>query len=455
MLLGRDVTPDSTLQYQQYLDWDNRRATGRCCLSIETLRRIVDEGSAIHANVGGSITKMAKVLAQAQTWQSKHATLLDRCGVSNGTGQPTGAVSLQEITTAVADAANEVAIDLEEALTLKALGDKTQNWLDRTLLAAPKRTKRHGKGNNTRYTVGDLADLIAEAKTLPIRVDEDVQRLQRQLESVGTWCMKARSDLAAIARGFQSLRESISVVHGRPDDFYGLNDEAEQSEAIPIAATEGAKEEVAPVAQVGGTSEVSANDAASPSPGDGSSVVADSELDSGKVSVLRLVSSLLSESRQNGVLTTEEEAATALDKVAKWCMKSVKYVSSPRELFERRAFKPFDKFLQAGRGLRDEISASVPEEVRSGELSDIVLRSWNGLLEDQFCRLQKLKSHRDEFVAWYQEAQAFVQANECRLTIDAISDLTKKSRRYPASKLQEETVSSCTISSWFLSRYSR
>lgn len=214
------------MQFEPYLDWDNRRSAVRKCLSFEKLRRIVTEGAAIHAQIGNSVTKMARVLAQAEAWFEKNKSLLIRAGIMKVDGNIcVGLATLSELSNAAAAASTDVSLDLEEAVALKEIVTKIQSWVDRTGNAAPiKRSKRVGKGRwsrkPTRFRIDDLVDLISEAKMLPIPTDDEVHRLTVQLNDVHAWRLRAHDDIKEIANGFHNLRATIQTVHGAPEDFY-------------------------------------------------------------------------------------------------------------------------------------------------------------------------------------------------------------------------------------------
>lgn len=74
-----DKADDWYEEYKPFLEWDNRRSSGRSCMSLEKLRQIVERGTAIPANVGSTVTKMSKVLEQAEAWyESVHKGRMNR-----------------------------------------------------------------------------------------------------------------------------------------------------------------------------------------------------------------------------------------------------------------------------------------------------------------------------------------------------------------------------------------
>jgi len=95
---------------------DNRKNDKRGRLSVKELRDIVQEGNAIYANMGNGLSKMSKILAQAESWYAEYQPLLVRCNLINSKPTPAGSlVQLPELKAATDAASWDVALDLEEA----------------------------------------------------------------------------------------------------------------------------------------------------------------------------------------------------------------------------------------------------------------------------------------------------------------------------------------------------
>ena len=132
---------------------------------------------------------MSRILGQAKSWHEEFCDLLVRSGVSaaakepSSTDCPKGLVTMEEINAAIESAASNVSLDLDEALVLKGLGERIQKWQDQVSVAASMRSMRVSKGKrqHNKFSVDDLRSLIHEAQTLPIKMEEDVQRLNQQL----------------------------------------------------------------------------------------------------------------------------------------------------------------------------------------------------------------------------------------------------------------------------------
>jgi hypothetical protein len=467
-----------TLKFQVYVDWDNRRNNALECLSLDKLRRIVSEGTAIHANVGNAVSKMARILSQAEFWFNKNLSILVRAGVQKTDDNAfVGKVALLELTNAVSDAASDISLDLQEAIALQEVVEKIHRWVERTGNAAPiKRSKRVGKGRWSckpiRFRESDLVDLIGEAELLPIPTDDEVQRLRTQLDEVHAWRRKAHADLHEIASGFQGLGTSIQSMHGTSGDFYtdesrirmisdddrppcvqkAITLEVETSaDRVDIDMAEPvlwvsdvvslddlprtSESTLSSSLQEGGPSALSERDTnnegasrTEASSGGESDSIADSDC-----IVDNLIVTLLSEARQTGVLTAEEQLLASLEKISKWCAKSLKILECPTDLYEARTFSNFNRLIETGRELLETPDGEVEGEI-DRELSRLLRSSWSAVVKEQLERLEKLRVHRDKFVEWSNTSRVLLAAKDKKLTLEAVYELADESRQYPSCK---------------------
>lgn len=472
-----DIVTLAIGQFRVYVEWDNRRSSPPECLSLDKLRRIVSEGNAIHANMGNSVTKMARVLGQAENWFEKNLSLLCRAGVRDSDGNSAvGTVTLLELTNAVAEASSEISLDLQEALALQEIVDKILSWVDRVSNAAPiKRSKRVGKGRwssrPTRFREKDLVDLIEEAKTLPIPTGDEVLRLQTQLDEVNAWRIKAHRDLKEIANGFHNLGASIESMHGSCEDFFSdqsrLRIYADRgkaslsSETIPreIEANVDAMEiddiaesgrvgadsapdlvEVYPITDLGSSSHsqvvTSIGVATDVNDDLGSQIEVTSSGESSsnpdkECQVERLISTLLHEARQTGVMTREEDLIASLEIISKWCSKTLRALEHPHDLYEKRTYAGFNSLMESGEAL---LEVPIGESGLDGELEELLRNSWSSVVRQQLVRLENLRTHRDKFVEWSKVAQILLSAKDKKLTFEAIDEIAEQSRQYPSCK---------------------
>ena len=390
----------------------------------------MEESTGIYVSLGSPTNRMARVLAQADAWFEKHGHVVKK---TIGTPEERGFVNHQEIADAVASAASDVAVDLEEAIVLKETCAKMKDWSERASFAAPKRSKRMGKSKLAtkvvRYRVNDLVQLIEEADDLPADTREEVDRLKRQLNDVHTWRIKAHGDLKGLIGGFKALASAIEVKYGSEADFQcgdSKDNENEDGSSLndPIGGDSDVKSKNRSQTSGDNAMDTSDND----SKGDDSDVQLGTR---GNSNVIKSIESLLSEGKQSGVLTTEEELASDLQEVSKWCFKSLKFLERPRDLYEKRAHRAFDTFVKAGGELVD---AQRSRHLDDSELEGDLKSSWMAVVSSQLVRLRKLQAHRDEFSEWSKKAHPLISSKEKRLSLKAIQDLAQESHRFPASK---------------------
>ena len=430
-------------KYLVYLECDNRRNEVRSCLSIDTLKGIVMEGKSIHANIGTGIIKMSRVLAQASAWHQKYLSVLARTGQSQPNDIPPGHVSIVEMNEAVSAATKEISLDLKEALAIRDLAKRAQQWMDKVILAAPKRTKR--KEVKNRFTVEDLLYLIEEAKTLPIPTEVYIDRLKSQLNQVFSWRKKAQEELKGIALGFDLLRSGINGVYGEPEDFFrdGMNlldHDGDISMSVlcndvllgtNVASLDsGVSSPSENTSRAETESQLSQNDV---------SVEASDELlvslkvGGNKENVFKLVEKLQGDARQTGIFTIEEEVANQLETIAKWCAKSLKFLTAPNLLCEKKNFSLFDKFVTSGNELftqRDVLRTKFDDD----ELNQTLVSSWSTLMNNQLIRLSNLHHFREKFISWSKQAHQMLSGKEKRPSVGALGDLAMRSQVFPSSE---------------------
>lgn len=398
---------------------------------------------------------MSRILGQAESWHEEFGDLLVRSGLSTtaneplSTACPKGLVTLEEINAAVETAASKVSLDLDEALALKDLGERIQKWQDRALMAAPTRSKRVGKGKRqyTRFSVDDLISLIDEAPSLPIKTDEDVQRLRQQLGQVHEWRLGAHHELGQIATGLRTLRQAVNSAYGLPQDFNDVGNREAQNIAT---AEDGQQQQPFTESSINlsvytDDDTADAQETAEDSSRTDTASIAESELDTtatfrmggGGSTLYKKILSLLESSKLTGIRTSEEEVTEVLEKVSKWILRSLKCIDSPKEVYEKKTFRPFDEFIETGDELlaiRDSLESDM--ELDDADLIPSLSSSWGALLSDQLVRLKALQSHRDEFIAWSKNAHQVLSSKENPATLDALNELAEQSYDYPGSKFR-------------------
>lgn len=425
-------------KYKPYLDWDNRRSEGRSCLSLATLRKIVEEASQIHANIGSASGKMSRILAQAEEWAKEYETLLVRCKIvekEEPNQQAYFYVTLPQMTAAAEAAASGVSLDLDEAKELENLVKSVKGWSDRVTNAAPKRSKRQGRGKKPKVTVDDIIELIRESADLPVDTSDDVNRLQIQLSEVQEWRAKARQELEEILSGFQKLRLVVDEMYGLPSEYSRNNDDSKEDASDDDEARSESRLD----------SGNSSREEKRTTEGETSSTAAseqDSEsltrLGNGQCNVNQLIKNYNKEAKSFGVLSGEVEAGDQLERISTWCVRSLKYLVTQRDVFDKRFFGAFDRFIAEGRNLCSSPEADSTKAriiLDDKEFADKLNSTWGAFVSDQLRRLEVLIVDRERFMSWCDSAEATLNsAKEKRPGLEVLKDITDKSRDFPSGK---------------------
>ncbi len=409
-------------------------------MSIRQLRAIVDEGNAIYANVGNSIAKISRVLVQAENWYGSHSSLLEHCGILSRDHAVENApkalfTTIPEMSAAVEAARMNVSLDLEEAMELRKILAKTSSWNERVTLIAPRRNKRHSKGSRPKFSLKDLIGLIEEASNLPIDTNESVNRLQDQLNEVEIWRSEASKALHEILVEFSGLKSHIEDVYGEAEDYsmeqisqdYVSDDDNVEDE---IEVSE--KNENKDAGESDNTSDNNSENMLESRSG-GREDVPMSNRGSNSVAIFRLIRELKEETKDISVNTAEGEIADLLDSASNWCIKSFKYLSTPREVFDKRFFGAFNRFVAEGEELYALSRNSQAYSTFVDGLSEKLFYAWGVIVEEQLVRLNILKKEREKFEAWCSRASQIL-SDQKNLTAERLVDLAKTSRNFPASK---------------------
>lgn len=324
-------------------------------------------------------------------------------------------------------------------MELKNLRGRVEAWFDRSLAAAPKRAKRPGKGRSakTRYTVAELNELIQEAADLPVDTADDIVRIEEQLRNVQSWKTQAHQELAEISAAFRTLRETINAVHGAPDEY---------SRKRTIDDDAGALVHDGAYLNKGDSSEIDDEHSEEKKAGDDSSQtdsasVADSDHDTthmarigiGRCNVHKMIAALVKTSKMIGVGTAEEEAAILLENISRWCIKSLKYLDSSKEIFDKRFFGAFDRFLSEGIQFMKLKESGLSISLEDESLKSDISTSSCDVVADQLIRLEILRQDRERFVTWCSQAKDILHSGS-RISVEALKDLSAKCNDFPPGK---------------------
>jgi hypothetical protein len=400
---------------------------------VAKLDEIVAEANRIFANMGPVASMMSKLLSQAQTWTTSHRALLRRCGVIEHRGMDESLrryVKRSELQLAVEDAESNISIDIEEAMKLKCILEKIDHWHHRVGLIAPKRSKRNGKIARSKLKLPELLALIAESTELPTDTVDDTHRLQLLLNTTEAWRQTVVAQIHLIVEGFHSLHSRLLSVYGVPEDFgiefYTKPRNFENTISEDFDCKDSTRDIDTHV--LNDTNDEVVHDFVSASSCSG-------------LDVFRQIKDLQEGSKDICVMTSEGELTDLLDAVSTWCVKSLKYLNSPREIFDKRFYVSLDRFLIEGKELLQKSEAD-DTHLSESDLRTQVSHSWINVVSGQLYRLTTLQSERELFKEWCRAANSLL-SNEIMLTADNLSSLAEQSRRFPASKWPAATSLSC------------
>ena len=411
-------------RHEEMLESDNRRNVELPQLSLEQLRQIVRENDAVFANLGNATIKVTRILGLAEAWYEQYSPLLRRCGLLGDDVVEGRVVSLTELKDAVDASASDLPIELEEATKLREVEDRIRNWFEDCAVLTGKSKKRTRRSKT--FTLDRLKELIVESASLPVDTKEDVRGLEEQLASVNAWQMRTCSALEAILSGFTQLQEAVNSAYGEPSEFT-RDTSKDQSEL---------EEEDVDKMDVDGdvADEKKATDEAARSetpPGSDRDMYDSLVLlgIGGESSVHALIKTFCEEASNIYIETPEGDTASELQDVVQWFGRSLKYLESPRDIFDKRFFGAFDRFVAEGKTLIVLGSRTAP----SGE-DDINARLrlvWKDIVQDQLTRLGVILAERDRFVEFCKTVDQLLSA-EKRESVEKLHEVAKEALNFPS-----------------------
>jgi hypothetical protein len=408
--------------YGQYFEGDSRKATSRRSLSINSLRTISEDGEKIPVNLGTAYSKVNRFLLQAETWYSSHHEMLVKAGLEDSTcpssaPSETDGISLDVLKVAMDDANNAIAFDLEEVNKVSGLIGKLESWIEKAAFAAGS-TKRRIRGKKVTFTMEDLQGLIEEASSLPIDTRDTVEALEARICSVQNWQKRITIDLGSVSKSFGGLREEIDKQFGNPGSFsrYSLLEDVEGPSVEVDQSVSRSVEDVE-----------ADNSVMDTSPTEGSSENQMQDRCPSQLSVNGIVDKLAKEVASSCVTTPEMDIVAMLEQLSRWTSRSIKYLEGNIEIFDKRFYGAFDRFLSEGKDLRSDIAVT---EGNNTIISEVNL-SCSGVLKDQLERLNVLLRDREEFSLWCDQAEKVLSKEDKRCSIDKLREMSRKAEKYP------------------------
>lgn len=402
-------------RYGFYFEGDSRKTTSRRSISIRELRKLDEDGDRIPINLGTAKAKVNRFLVQAETWYALHRTLLFDAGlepVEGSSDSSSEGVTLDQLKSAMDDANNGIAFDLEEVDKLSDLIEKLETWYEQVTIATGV-GKRRFRGKKTAYTVEVLESLINESADLPVDTSESVEMLKDLVASVHEWRKQTSLKLNAAAKGIDELRQSILSVHGNADSFSrGMNLRNEENSKL-------AKE---------------------PAAKDHDVEMSDYEPDPTEKhlnSVESMIQGFAREASLSSVTTPEMEVVSDLENLSRWASRSIKYLSYHDEFFDKRFYGAVDRFMAEGHDLIQKFTTPCVELVESLHALN---ESCVALLNDQICRMSVLLKERNEFSSWCEQVEKILSNEDKRCTIEKLQEMHLQSQKFPDENELVKTV---------------
>jgi hypothetical protein len=408
------------------LDGDARKPQDRLRLSISDLRAIVSECESIFVNFGSSGSKVTKILGQAERWLEKYSPLLRRCNLVGSITPYDTIVEIDEMVEACRDS-EDVPIELDEAAQLGELTDQVRNWFDKaTVVIGKKRQRRNSKADT--LSAQELLELIEMAPTLPVETTPETEQLQAVLNSVQVWQRCAAGDLEVILDEFLQLRIAVTEAYGSPSEFSRdkTTDHSNCTESESSVHTDSilVENDLSFEKETKAKEDVSHCESISTMEIEDDVEALTTACDS---NVCNLIRKFDKEAKLSCIRTPEGDIAVELQKVSLWFARSLKYLETQRDVFDKRFFGAFDRFLAEGNTL---LKAAAENE--GADLDGRLKASWKDVVGDQMERLEVIRKERQAFVEWCKSAEQMVSEGK-RGSFDRLRSLYEKSRAFPDS----------------------
>jgi hypothetical protein len=350
------------------------------CVSTIELVKLKDEGNNINADLGATMRKFDSVVEGAKTWYDQHQILLDKVKSDK--------VSFDALKSAEL-AAKDVSVRLQEVEILQALVKRVQRFHDGASVVL-------GDKRGTITTLDDLESLRDDALNQPVDLSVINSRLSVKLEEIKNWKESARAACESISISVLCLRDILEKKFGSADEFQRDHTDKDVKS-------------------------------------DDSSDLAEDELDldapmSPESSGLEEIRILIREFHRGAkdllVSTQETRFADLLYQFNQWIAKSLKYIQSQREIFDKRFFGAFDRFLAQGQELAKQFLGEAKCDTPAAE-------SCNYIVSDQMKRFRRLLGDRNAFVSLCQLAKQAISGSDRQPTLEQIVKLSNESENFP------------------------
>ncbi|GAX11534.1 hypothetical protein FisN_22Lh226 [Fistulifera solaris] len=348
--------------------------------SLEDLRVLARDAETIPANLGTASSQLNKVLNQAEDWYKQNEPLIRCC--QNG-----DIVDVIELRAAVESANGDLMVELDEVLHLQRVLDQVSDWMNKaSIVSGGKR-----KGKKFSISIDELEELIKQADLLPVNTSDEVDMLLKEIDISRKWQTVASESLMTIARRFDEFRLDLLQRYGSPE----LYDRKK-------------------IADVNGTMK-----------GHDSAAFRD------PVDLQLLVEEFHKDAVNMVVATPESTLAPTLEAIGRWCIRSQKYLESQRDVFDKRFFGAFDRFITEGKSFCDCSTEHNPSSVATDAIG-IVKSAFSSVVRDQLERLSFLSKDREDFIRWSKTAEAAISSGEKKTALEKLKDISLMGAVFPS-----------------------
>ena len=411
---------------------------------MSELRTVVDEVNQIPLNLGNPSTKTHRIFTQADDWMKTYYPLLKRCGINCSyvpdkvdvvKEETMGRLKVEELSEAVEEADSNVSVNLDEVVKIRELLDVANTWLDQVNEVAPKNETQKKKGKQPereKHSMKEISDLIDQSPGIIVDITDELERLKLEQSTTLSWRLRSQQILREIIASFAGFRKERAEVCS-----YALGPSKSTPETLPVAATDSS----APLANqvLAGSmttrhinsrrGAVSKKSSAATS----GSVTPSYQENGGKI-LIPLATSYLKSAKSINTITPEGSVADELNDVMSWFTKVFKVTSNPSDAYDRNNFSKLEKAIENGQTLLNLDAVNVEEIPEDKNLINDLRQGWTAAVKDDVDRLLDLKSQRDKFVAWCEQADELISSTDKKVEIDILKELYEQSASFPESK---------------------
>jgi hypothetical protein len=348
--------------------------------SLEDLRVLARDAETIPANLGAASSQLNKVLMQSEDWYKQNESLIRCC--QNG-----DIVDIIELRAAVESADGDLLVELDEALHLQRVLDQVSDWMNKASLVSGGKKK----GKKCPINIDELEELIKQADLLPVNTSNQVDALLKEIDITRKWQTVASESLTTIARRFDEFRLDLLQRYGSPEVYDRKK-----------------------IADVNGTMKghESSTDVRDP------------------VDLQVLVEEFHKDAANMVVATPESTLAPTLEAIGRWCIRSQKYLESQRDIFDKRFFGAFDRFITEGKSFCDCSFEHSSSSVVTDALG-IVRSAFSLVVRDQLERLSFLSKDREDFIKWSKIAEAAISSGEKKTALEKLKEISLMGAVFP------------------------